>query len=133
MKIDRRERSLIAWTLYASVLFSLLVCGIHHGQMSGLALSGLQGGYCALDSEHGHAFDAQPSNPTQPALLSFDCPLCSSGGLGLALQQAAWDFTRMPGKALAPMVLRSLAQPPPRERWTSLNPRASPVALNTLA
>ena len=38
MNIPRQSRALTAWALYASVLFSLLICGLHHGQMSGLEL-----------------------------------------------------------------------------------------------
>ena len=48
MKPAPSTRTLTAWLLYASVLFSLFACGLHHGQMSGLELSGLDGGYCSL-------------------------------------------------------------------------------------
>ena len=45
---SHRLRPLIAWTLYACVLFNLLSCGIAHGQMSGLMLNGAGGAFCSL-------------------------------------------------------------------------------------
>ncbi|WP_437883955.1 DUF2946 family protein [Pseudomonas sp. LRF_L74] len=125
MKIARHPRSLIAWTLYASVLFSLFVCGIHHGQMGGLALSGLEGGYCGLDSESGHGFAGTDSDPQ--AAVQLDCSLGSSCS-ALASNAMHWSLGDRPAGALAPIVARSWAQPPPRYLWPSLNPRASPVA-----
>ena len=46
MKLARKDRSLTAWVLYFSILFSAFVCAISHGQMAGLQLSGLDGQYC---------------------------------------------------------------------------------------
>lgn len=133
MKITRHLCPLTAWTLYASVLLSLFVCGIHHGQMGALALSGLQGGYCAMDSEHGHGLDSSPAGPAQPAMVQFDCPLCSSGGIALAINSTGWSLEHSALQAPAPIVVPRHARPPPRERWPSLNPRASPAFLNPAA
>ena len=45
MRLARDDRrSLLAWMLFASVLLSLFACGLHHGQMNGLNLSGLNAG-----------------------------------------------------------------------------------------
>ncbi len=127
MKFVRAEQSLIAWTLYASVLFSLFVCGIHHGQMSGLTLSGLSGGYCAFGSDHGQSYNDSNSSQSQQMSAQLSCPLCSSTSLTLALNTASWNIGDLQSPLLSPTLERSLAQPPPRYLWPSLNPRASPT------
>lgn len=126
MRIARNERTLVAWMLYASVLFSLFAFGIHQGQMSGLALSGLDGGYCSMGSSSGQGFDADSSDQGQQA-FQLNCPLCSSATLVVAVNTADWDLRNMSMGRLSPEVTRTLAQPPPRYFWPSLNPRAPPV------
>ncbi|MCG8292090.1 MULTISPECIES: DUF2946 family protein [Pseudomonas] len=125
MKTTRRTRSLTAWALYASVLFSLLLCGMHHGQMSGLRLSGLEGGFCSLDSEHGSAIDLDGAGGDQH-MAQLDCPVCSSFALAVPLASGGWSFTAVQGHAPSPIVVRSWAQPPPRYLRHAINPRASP-------
>ncbi|MEW9904842.1 DUF2946 domain-containing protein [Pseudomonas putida] len=125
MKTLRRTRSLTAWTLYASVLFSLLLCGLHHGQMSGLRLSGLEGGFCSLSSDHGPAVDLGDSG-SDSHMAQLDCPVCSSFALAVPLTSSAWTFTQAHGNPPSPIVVRSWAQPPPRYLRPALNPRASP-------
>ncbi|HDS1737443.1 DUF2946 domain-containing protein [Pseudomonas sp. BP8] len=132
MKTTRQTRSLTAWTLYASVLFSLLVCGLHHGQMSGLRLAGLDAGFCSISSEHGPAIDLEGAGGDQH-MVQLDCPVCSSFALALAMTSAGWSFNRLQGNAPSPIVVRSWAQPPPRYVRPALNPRASPVTLPTAA
>lgn len=132
MKLARDDRSLIAWMLYASVLFSLFACGIHHGQMSGLALSGLDGGYCGMNSDAGPSVDMGSSDQKHHSLPSFSCPLCSSTALVVAISSHHWNLDYLPKSAVAPIVARSWAQPPPRYSWPSLNPRASPSQLPVL-
>lgn len=39
MKLASREKSMIAWVLYFSILFGSLLCAMGHGQMAGLRLS----------------------------------------------------------------------------------------------
>lgn len=126
MKIPRQSRALTAWALYASVLFSLLICGLHHGQMSGLQLSGLNGGFCSLSSEHGPAVDLGDSSGDQH-MAQLDCPVCSSFVQAVAPSSTGWWFERLRGSAPSPMVERSWAQPPPRYVRPALNPRASPA------
>ncbi len=126
MKIARHTRSLTAWMLYASVLFSVFACGIHHGQMSGLSLSGLNGGFCSV-SDSGAAIDANGANQQTPHLAQVSCPLCSSFSAAVALNAHAWLLDYLPANPVAPLIERSWAQPPPRYSWPSLNPRASPV------
>ncbi|ANY87454.1 MULTISPECIES: DUF2946 domain-containing protein [Pseudomonas] len=126
MKISCRTRSLTAWTLYASVLFSLLMCGLHHGQMSGLRLSGLDGGFCSISNDHGPAIDLGDSG-SDAHMVQLDCPVCSSFALAVPLTGSALTFAQAQGNAPSPVVVRSWAQPPPRYLRPALNPRASPL------
>ena len=126
MNLARPDRALTAWMLFASVLFSLFACGLHHGQMSGQNLSGLGGGFCSADGRSGSAVDLGHTDQTQQTAAPLDCPLCSSFAFAVALNSSAWALDYMPGNAVAPIVVRSWAQPPPRYLWPSLNPRASP-------
>ncbi|TBV04138.1 DUF2946 domain-containing protein [Phytopseudomonas dryadis] len=127
MNLSRSDRSLLAWVLYFSVLFSAFACSISHGQMTGLQLSGMDGGYCALDASGGAAMamDDVDSGMPMPSTGS-GCPLCSTFA---ALALAA--FFALLG--LLPR-LRSLHPRPGAEPggavrylWPSANPRASPL------
>ena len=126
MKTTRRTRSLTAWTLYASVLFSLLLCGLHHGQMSALRLSGLEGGFCSLDSSGGPAIDLDGAGG-DAHMAQLDCPVCSSFALAVPLTSAGWSFVPTSGHSVSPIVVRSWAQPPPRQLRPHIPPRASPA------
>ncbi|BDM23585.1 DUF2946 domain-containing protein [Pseudomonas sp. NPDC089428] len=126
MKITRHTRTLTAWTLYASVLFSLLLCGLHHGQMGGLRLAGLEGGFCSINSEHGVAIDLDGAGGDQH-MAQLDCPVCSSFGLAVPLGSGAWSFSPAQVTATSPIVVRSWAQPPPRYLRPALTPRAPPA------
>jgi hypothetical protein len=129
MKTVRNDLSSIAWVLYASVLFSLFACGIHHGQMSALSLSGLNGVFCSVSSEHGPYQDANDSDDPAPNLATqLSCPLCSYFAVAVAINTLAWVVDYVPGDTINPIIVRSLAQPPPRHVWPALNPRASPDA-----
>ncbi|WP_437883010.1 DUF2946 domain-containing protein [Pseudomonas sp. LRF_L74] len=125
MNIARHDRTLIAWTLYACVLFSLFACGIHHGQMSGLALSGLGSGFCS-ESRDGAASHDLGDGQHDAQFDAMSCPLCSSSGLAAALGSAPLLAALPADASSAPLELPNRAQPPPREAWPSLNPRASP-------
>lgn len=124
MTFARQDRRLIAWTLYLSVLFGLFACGLHHGQMAGLSLSGLNDGFCT-HSGHPLAVDADDSEQSHP-VTQFSCPLCSSFANTALLNSLGWNLDYLPDNPTAPIVVRSWAQPPPRLLWPSLNPRASP-------
>ena len=129
MNTARKDLSSIAWVLYASLLFSLLACAIHHGQMGALSLSGLNGGFCSVSNEHGPYMDASdPDDPAPHLATQFSCPLCSSFAAALAINTLASALDYVPGGTLRPIVVSSLAQPPPRYVWPALNPRASPDA-----
>ena len=128
MNMPRADRSLIAWVLYASVLFSLFAYSLHHGQMAGLALSGLDGGYCTMDSGTGLG-QGGDADHLQKVAAQLGCPLCSSAGMALTLNSLGWGLHAVFLGANAPIVVRSWAQPPPRDLWPSLNPRAPPVLI----
>lgn len=124
MKLARTDRSLIAWMLYACVLFSAFACSIGHGQMAGLQLSGIDGAYCSAQGNSGPAIDLAGALPSIAA-GGTGCSLCSTFS---ALILAA--FFGLLG-LLAPS--RSSAPVPPlsgtavRYLWPSANPRASPL------
>lgn len=125
---SRRNRSLTAWLLYASVMFSLFACGIHHGQMSALSLSGLGGGFCSMDGQGGPAIDAGGIDGQTPHLDQFSCPLCSSFSVAVALNSGGWTTEFPPSLNTTASLLDPWPQAPPRYHWPSLNPRASPIA-----
>lgn len=122
MTMTRQPRALIAWMLYACVLFNLFACGIAHGQVAGLQLSGLGALICA-DSSFGSGDPASMAEPLG-GVASFGCPLCSGMALGMTLLFAlAWMQRR--GRALR-LSLPLCLHVPPRYLWPSANPRASP-------
>ena len=49
MNLPRHHRSLLAWTLYACVLFNAFACSLGHAQSAGLQLSGLDSLFCSVD------------------------------------------------------------------------------------
>ncbi|MBZ9783774.1 DUF2946 domain-containing protein [Pseudomonas sp. REP124] len=126
MEKSRKDRSLIAWMLYACVLFNLLSCGIAHGQMAGLTLNGAGGQFCSVSNSGMGDFDSDlPALSKSSWASQFNCPVCSSITLSLAfLFCLAWlvQTRRVQRK---PVETRSKA--PPRYSWPSANPRASPM------
>ncbi|WP_346010017.1 hypothetical protein [Pseudomonas viridiflava] len=79
--------------------------------MSGLALSGLNGGFCSLEGGGGTRIDLGSSDQT---------------GQTVALNSDGWAFDYIPVMASAPINAQNWPQPPPRYLWPSLNPRAPP-------
>ncbi|MBM7062866.1 DUF2946 domain-containing protein [Pseudomonas sp. UL073] len=130
MNIDRRRHSLTAWMLYFSVLFSVLACGLGHGQMLGLQLNGVGGQFCSIDNKAQPSFDLSGSKLAgtgqSDSQLSgtFSCPLCGSVVLAMALLFGLF-WPRI--AAAVPLLRRELrSKLPPRYSWPSANPRASP-------
>lgn len=122
MKLARHHRSLLAWTLYACVLFNAFACSIAHAQMVGLQLSGLDAMLCSAQGSS--SADSSESSQDGPP-SSFSCPLCSTITLALGLLLGlSWLLRRGPASFLPP---RPQRRPPPRYTWPSANPRASPV------
>ncbi|MDI6527604.1 DUF2946 family protein [Pseudomonas otitidis] len=125
MKLARRHRSLIAWMLYFSVLFSSLACALGHGQMAGLALSGLDGQFCSLDASGGGKTLGESAAIGGNLVSGSGCALSSTFGalllaafFGLLTLLAPSRQWRRPA---SPARLASLRD------WRPANPRASPL------
>ena len=89
-KIARADRSLIAWMLYCCVLFNVFACSIGHGQMVGMQLNGISGQFCTVDPRTQAPLPSNSTDENLPTLSkAFGCPLCSTGGMGPALNIAA--------------------------------------------
>jgi len=125
MSTDRHShrRARIAWFLYAYIVFSVLHCGLGHGQAAGLALAGIGGAFCS------HSGAAQPAGVFDDQALAaddgsaFNCPVCNLPGLPpLLLFLGFWLNSRQ-------RLYRSVSshtRAPPRLHWPTANPRASP-------
>ena len=129
MNLSRSNRSLLAWVLYFSVLFSALACAVSHGQMTGLQLSGLDGGYCGLDAGAGHGavMDMGAAGTSMPMpQMGSGCLLCSTF-VALALAAFFGLLGLLPRQR--PITPRPSAEPGGAVRylWPSANPRASPL------
>ncbi|WP_375738794.1 DUF2946 domain-containing protein [Pseudomonas boanensis] len=126
MKFARQDRSLIAWMQYACVLFNLFACGLHHGQMMGLQLSGIGGEFCASGPDSGPAMDDSGGAVGNGWSGTFSCPLCASITLSIAvLFGLAWLLRPERSR---PSAREARCKAPPRYHWPSANPRASPQA-----
>ncbi len=124
MKLTRHHRSLLAWILYACVLFNALGCSIAHAQMVGLQLSGISGMTCAVGDSGSANYGNNGNNKSQLS-GSFSCPLCASITLSLGLLLClSWLLRPSRPRFLARTAER---QSSPRYSWPSANPRASPL------
>lgn len=86
MSVVRSHRALIAWMLYACVLFSALACSFTHGQQSGLELNGIGGLFCSADNTTGVGLGEKSDDSKNPSLMpSMGCPLCSAFTLTFAM------------------------------------------------
>jgi hypothetical protein len=125
MTLSRSDRSLTAWVLYFCILFNVLACGIAHGQMSAMQLSGIGGLFCSQEGNAGPGFDGDFGNQSSGTqTISFNCPLCTATVLALALLFGLGWLRRPAGAPAPPREGRCKA--PPRYSWPSANPRASP-------
>ncbi|MDD1957799.1 DUF2946 domain-containing protein [Pseudomonas sp. 8209] len=126
MKFTRANRSLIAWTLYFSVLFNLFACGIGHGQMMGLQLNGIGGAFCSAMGTPGPTLKTDYSDASIAGWDSLQtCPVCAAAVVCLALSLVIGWLLAFTRTRRYHRELRSKA--PPRYCWPSANPRASPL------
>lgn len=128
MKLTRKDRSLIAWMLYFSILFGAFVCAISHGQMAGMQLSGLGGQYCSFEGNFGAGADLDGSGIVAPnPATGSNCALVS---LFSAIILAAF-FGLLGLLVVERMQSLSMLHIPRlvRYRWPPANPRASPSLL----
>ena len=125
MKLARQDRSLTAWVLYFSILFSAFVCSISHGQIVGMQLSGLDCQYCSFDGNFGAGADLYGSGIVAPnPATGSNCALASLfsaiilaaffGLLGLLAAERSWSASALHLPRIT------------RYRWPPANPRASP-------
>lgn len=128
MKLARTDRSLIAWMLYCCVLFNVFACSIGHGQMVGMQLNGLGGQFCTVDPATQAPVASNTSEDKLPTLSkAFGCPLCSTGGMGPALNSSL-TLAILPEQHSPPLAVVVNADLPARYTWPSANPRAPPLA-----
>lgn len=129
MKIARTERSLVAWILYVSILFSAFSCAIGHGQMAGLQLSSLGDEYCSLDGNFGADLD-DSGLATTTSTPGSSCVLVSLfSALILAAFFGLWGLLTIDQARPFARLYLSRSN---RYRWPPANPRASPYGLPLL-
>jgi hypothetical protein len=127
MKLARTDRSLIAWMLYCCVLFNVFACSIGHGQMVGMQLNGIGGQFCTVDPRTQAPAPANSTDESLPTLSkAFGCPLCSTGGMGPALNSSL-NVVVLPQPHAPPQVVVASADIPARFTWPTANPRAPPA------
>ncbi|RBJ86105.1 DUF2946 domain-containing protein [Pseudomonas sp. MWU12-2534b] len=128
MNLTRSDRSLVAWMLYCCVLFNVFACSIGHGQMLGQQLNGIGGQFCSIDPNT-QAPSQQPADQDSLPTLSkaFGCPLCSSGGMGPALNSSL-SLALLPQPQAPPLARQFQSHLPARFTWPAAHPRAPPYA-----
>ncbi|QQZ44361.1 DUF2946 domain-containing protein [Pseudomonas sp. SK3(2021)] len=127
MKFARTDRSLVAWMLYCCVLFNVFACSIGHGQMVGQQLNGIGGQFCTVDPRTQAPASSNPVDESLPTLSkAFGCPLCSSGGMGPALNSSL-TLAILPQQHSPPLAPCSTADTPTRFTWPAAHPRAPPA------
>lgn len=118
----------MAWMLYCCVLFNVFACSIGHGQMVGMQLNGLGGQFCAVDPATQAPASSNTSEEKLPTLSkAFGCPLCSTGGMGPALNSSL-TLAILPQQHSPPLAVVASIDLPARYTWPSANPRAPPLA-----
>ncbi len=122
MTLSPARRSLTAWLLYASLLLNVPTCGLAHGQMLGLDLSGAGIVFCSMGSGMINLGDEDASGS---GMLAVKCPVCAVVlGMGLLFALAWLSLLRRPQRLRPPLTCYI---PHPRYLWPSANPRASPA------
>lgn len=118
MKLARKDRSLLAWMLFFSILFSALSCASGHGQMVGMQLSGDDGEHSS--HHHGGGSDAASAHAAADTGCAFASPF---GAIVLAAFFGLIGLLPVDN----PRPLPALSIPRQvRYRWPPANPRASP-------
>ncbi len=124
MTFSHHHRSLLAWTLYVSILCSAFACSLTGGQLAGLALGGAGEVFCVIGTGSGVNL-SDDSDSTNSLTASYSCPLCTTVSLGMGLLLAlSWLLRLFSPRFVAPANTR---RTPPRYSWPSANPRASPA------
>ncbi|MCH4876472.1 DUF2946 domain-containing protein [Pseudomonas sp. TMW22090] len=125
MSVVRSHRALIAWMLYACVLFSALACSFSHGEQSGLELNGIGGLFCSVDNHTGVGLGEKSDDSKNPGLMpTMGCPLCSAFTLNITMLFCLSWLLRSHRKTFKYRQQRESTCP--RFTWPPANPRASP-------
>jgi len=128
MKLARSDRHLIAWMLYCCVLFNVFACSIGHGQMVGMQLNGIGGEFCSTDGRAPVVDQFKPGEQKLPTLsAAFGCPLCSTGGMGPALNSSL-TLAILPEQHSPPPAVVASYDIPCALHWPTAHPRAPPYA-----
>ncbi|ERO60508.1 DUF2946 domain-containing protein [Pseudomonas piscis] len=128
MKFARSDRSLVAWMLYCCVLFNVFACSIGHGKMLGMQLNGIGGQFCSVDPATQAPVQAPTDQDSLPTLAkAFGCPLCSTGGMGPALNTSL-GLAFLPQPQAPPLAGPLQVDLPAHHSWPTARPRAPPHA-----
>lgn len=124
MTLSPTRRSFTAWLLYASLLLNVPTCGLAHGQLLGLDLSGAGIVFCSMSSGM-ISLGGDDDDASGAGTLAVKCPVCAVVlGMGLLFALAWLGLLRRPQRQRPP----ARSYPPhPRYLWPSANPRASPA------
>ncbi|WPX16726.1 DUF2946 domain-containing protein [Pseudomonas sp. 10S4] len=129
MRFARTDRTLMAWMLYCCVLFNVFACSIGHGQMVGMQLRRPRRPVVVrVDPATQAPASSNTSEEKLPTLSkAFGCPLCSTGGMGPALNSSL-TLAILPQQHSPPLAAVASIDLPARHTWPSANPRAPPFA-----
>ncbi|WP_157718678.1 DUF2946 domain-containing protein [Halopseudomonas litoralis] len=118
-----RRRALLAWMLFACILFSALHCASGHGQMVAVQLG-------AINAEHGHHHHAEHAEATEAHDHTSADSSCDFASPFSAIILAAFFglLGLLAMDALRPLPVWHVPRQP-RSRWPPANPRASPLLL----
>jgi hypothetical protein len=125
-------RRISHWITCLAILLNLLAMPLHARQMQLMEQmpASMTGGDCASHMNHAVADETRRLvdilDPHPHKMQHGDC--CCTGAGGMAGTPAEYYRPLTPRYiAQTPLLLAPIAAVTPRHRWTSLNPRASPL------
>ncbi|WP_425273504.1 DUF2946 family protein [Pseudomonas morbosilactucae] len=126
MAVAQTNRSLIATMLIACILLGAFTCALRHASSVGLDLALGKPLFCASVStpENVVELNSGESSQAHPE-IPFNCPLCSTIGLNVAVMFCLSWLLRFCLCALPPPWVEP-DKTHPHHAWPRLNPRASP-------
>jgi len=128
MTASQTDRSLIATLLIACILVSAFACALRHASSIGFDLALGKPLFCS-ESSSSVVFDVNGKETSEAhPEIPFNCPLCTTISLNIALMFCLSWLLRFSQRALQPP-LRQPDKTHPHHAWPRLNPRASPAYL----
>ena len=95
--------------------------------MVGMQLNGISGQFCTVDPRTQAPLPSNSTDENLPTLSkAFGCPLCSTGGMGPALNSHL-NVAVLPQPHAPPAAVVLAADIPARFTWPAANPRAPPA------